>query len=158
MSVEELERVEERVDELESQDRVTAEDLERFRRSLPTDSMIAEALQKALPPPWGDLFEYVSASERQSAYWRVRPDRMEARSEADRRAREEFAESARGSGGGTRTVLRETEDGGMERVRLPANALNAARELQGRSYRDSIDASVGERALKKLRNLLSRGD
>lgn len=153
-------RVDDELDRLEAQDTITAEDLERFRQTLPINPEMAELVQLALPFPFSEMFEFVRGSERQSAYWRLAPDRSEPRSEAERRARERFA-TATQSGDGRGTI--ELADGKI----VPVSAARA-KAAQDRDQERGADAGAdvdveeltsgerrrGRQALRRLRSLV----
>lgn len=142
-----VEQAERELARLESLDEITADDLQRFKESLPTDPEQAEIVSKGLPAPWSEVFEYVSASERQSAYWRVAPDRSTARSEADREHREEFAETSREYAGVRGTARRDGET-------VPFNAALVGDKLQGRLSTARAKAA-GKKALQRLRAVVT---
>lgn len=135
------------LDRLESLDEITEDDLERFRRSLPIDPQLAEVVQLALPYPWSDLYEYVEASERQSAYWRVSPDRRQPRSTADRDHKQRFARAARTTRGIEGTVDRNGQE-------IPASAAVVADKVSQEGSKQISRSESGERALKRLRDLV----
>lgn len=135
------------IDRLEAKETITAADLERFRQTLPTEPQVAELVNQALPYPWSDVFEFVHGSERQSAYWRVMPDRSEPRSAAEREQRERFAEAARGAAGRRGTV----ELDGRE---VPASAAEIGRALEGERTDATSSTGAGGHALERLRSVL----
>lgn len=132
---------------IDRQEEVTPEDLERFRQTLPTEPATGRLVNRALPFPWSEVFEFVEGSDRQSAYWRTRPDRNSPRSEADRRHRERFAEAARESKGLEETV----KFGGRE---IPRSAAAIADKISEASEQGCSESGSGERALNRLREVL----
>lgn len=140
-------RVATELDRLERSERITARDLERFRKSLPTEPFLAEAVSKALPFPLSELFEYVEGSDRQAAYWRVRPERSQPRSPADQEHKERFAAAARSAEGVSGTV----EYQGRE---VPASAALVAEQIAGESASSGAASETGQLALARLRDLL----
>lgn len=136
----------ERIEGLEERETMTAEELEDLRRSLPTDPLTARAVKLALPYPWSEVFEYVEGSERQSAYWRTKPDRS-SRSEAQRR-RDELAREA----GEVMTGIQGTVE--QEGREIPASAAVFGQVMEGRRFLGRRVARSGRRALRRLRSLL----
>ncbi len=135
--------IQEEIERLSSKDEINGEDLERFRQSLPTEPAVAEVVNKALPYPWSEVFEYVHGSDRQAPYWRVRPDRSEPRSEAEREHRKRFSEAA-----GRRGTV---ELDGQE---VPANAAELGKSLEGERIDTTSSSDSGMRALQRLRSVL----
>lgn len=145
----EVERtVEHHLNRLESLDEVTKDDLDDFRQDLPTEPMLAEIVQLALPFPWSELFEFVEASEHQSAYWRTSHDRSAIRSVADREHKQRFARAAREARGMTGTV----ENSGQE---IPKSAAHVANAVSGDTDDAPGTSAPGRRAVQRLRELLS---
>lgn len=128
---------------------ITAADLERLRESLPTDPESARVINRALPFPWGEVFEYVSPSDRQSGYWRVAPDRRESPPDGMREAQEELAAASQSVAGTEGTVERDGK-------RVPRNAAAIADRLQGRRLSVARARASGEKALRRLRDVLGR--
>lgn len=142
-----LEAVEEGLRQLENADVVGAEELEAFKRALPIEPQTAELVEKALPFPWSDVFEYVGpASNGRRAHWRVKPRRDTA---GHRRSQARFADAARRSTGTRGTVER---DGDI----VPASADRVARTVEQRDGADTGTGagSVGQKALSRLRDVL----
>lgn len=135
------------LDRLASLGEITKDDLEALRRDLPTDPLLAEALQLAWPYPWSELFEYVEASERQAAYWRTSHDRRAIRSAADREHKLRFARAAREARGLEGTVERNGRD-------LPASAAHVADTVSGKGTERDDASDADERALRRLQELL----
>lgn len=135
------------LDRLASLEAITEDDLEALRRSLPTDPMLARAVQLSLPYPWSELFEFVEGSERQTAYWRTSPDRRVDRSAADREHKRRFARAARDARGTEGTVKRDGRT-------IPTSAAHVADTVseEGTDWDDGGDD--GERALRRLQDLL----
>lgn len=130
-------------------------DLERVRRVLPTEPRRARVTELALPPPLADAFEYVSASQRQDAYWRRSRERRdpEALTPAELRERIAFAEAAMAQAGNEGVVI--TEDG----RRIPASARRTGDAHAGRSFtRDGeltdAEADRGRELLNRIRSFL----
>lgn len=135
------------LDELEDQEEITEADLEAFRKRLPSDPTLAMLVDRWLPPPWDEVFEYVSGSERQPAYWRTKPDRRRARSPAERERNERFREAARQSEGALGTV----DYDGRE---VPASAAITAETVRGETSAPRAMAASGRKALRRLRSVL----
>lgn len=135
------------LDRLESLETITGDDLDEFRRSLPTDPMLARAVQLALPFPWSNVFEYVVASDRQAAYWRTSHDRRLVRSRADREHKRRFGRAARNARGLEGSVER---DGRM----IPASAAHIADAISDEEIEPDDESAVGERALRRFQELL----
>lgn len=138
MSVEQ--DVQETIDELESTETVTEEDLEAAAESFPTDPLLAKLVKKALPPPWDEVFEYVNDGRRR--YWRTKHARD---TEGERRSQEAFAEAAAEAEGLTGTVEYEGKE-------IPASAAYAAEKMKGSG--DGGTPTRGRRALSRLRSVL----
>lgn len=130
------------LEDLEDQDTITAEDLERFRQQLPTDPGRARLVQLWLPLPWSEVFEYVAGSDRQAAYWRTKPDRRRSSPE-----RETFGAAAERTTGVTGTVERDGRE-------IPLSAAITADAMAGRRFSRARAAAAGRKALQRLRSLL----
>lgn len=139
--------IEAHLDRLASLEAITEDDLEALRRSLPTDPMLARAVQLTLPYPWSELFEFVEGSERQTAYWRISPERRVGRSVADREHKRRFARAARDARGTEGTVKRDGRT-------IPASAAHVADTVSGEGTERDDGSDAGERALKRLQELL----
>lgn len=134
---------------LSRMDTITKDDLDEFRRALPTDPMLAEFVERALPFPWSELFEYVGASDHLPAHWRTSHDRSAIRSADDREHKQRFAEAAREARGLEGTV----ERNGRE---IPASATHVAEKVSGETTEQTSNSAAGRRALRRLRQLLRR--
>lgn len=153
MSIErtpELEAAEALVEELRHVDPVdlTEEEADEIRKSLPTDPLLARAVELALPPPWDETFEYCRASERQPAYWRSKSDRSAPRSEAEARKNEQMREAGQRMAGTTGTV----EYDGKE---IPASAAVVAETMAGRRFPGARAVESGRKVLRRLREQLT---
>lgn len=137
------------LDRLNRLDEISPRDVEAFRQALPTEPLLSELVDRALPFPWSEVFEYVQGSDRQRAYWRVKPDRYEPRSEADRANRVRFAQAARETRG-----LQGTSDRNGRRVPTSAAHVGDAVADEGRSGED--ESGSGRRAIRRLREVLGR--
>lgn len=140
-------RVDAEIERLADAEEITVLDLERFRRALPTDPLLARAVSKALPWPLSELYEFVEGSERQAAYWRVSPDRSRPRSAADRAHRERFAKAACR----TQVVPGTKEYQGRE---IPNSAAIVAEQVGTDLPETGQPESSGDLALQRLRELL----
>lgn len=141
------ETVESHVDRLATLERITEDDLNEFRRALPIDPMLSEVVQRVLPYPWSELFEYVEESEHRPAHWRTSHDRSAIRSKADLEHKRRFAQAAREARGMEGTV----EHDGKE---IPASAAHVAEKVSGQSVTSNGPVAPGRRALRRLRELL----
>lgn len=141
------EMIEREFDRIEEADVVTAEDLDRLRRKLPTDPQRARLVDAAMPYPLSEVFEYVSGSEHQSAYWRVSPDRTIPRSQAEADVQERFAEAARQAEGATGTIEHDDREIPVS-AKVTAEAVSGARTARNRAARS------GRKALRRLREIL----
>lgn len=137
------------LDRLNRLDEISPGDVEAFRRVLPTDPLLAELVDRALPFPWSEVFEFVQGSDRQRAYWRAKPDRHEPRSEADRANRVRFAEAAREAHG-----LEGTSDRNGRRV--PTSAAHVGDTVAAEDRSGGDESGSGRRAIRRLREVLGR--
>lgn len=97
-----LNEVERELECLESLDESSEEDLDRFKQDLPTDPELSRIVNRALPFPWGEVFEFVNRQD--TPYWCTKP----ARDHPNQiRAQEEFADAARESRGVRGAVKRD---------------------------------------------------
>lgn len=141
--------VEPHLDRLEAQDEITESDLQEFREALPTEPRLARVLELALPWPWSELFEYVEASERQAAHWRVSHDRQAIRSAADLEHKRRFAQAAMEARGLEGTVERNGQT-------IAKSAAHVADAVSQESTMADEGEAEDERALGRLRELLRR--
>jgi hypothetical protein len=109
----------------------------------------ARAVQKALPYPWRELFEFVEGSDRQSAYWRTSQDRSAIRSEADREHKLQFSEAAKNTEGVEGTVERDGKT-------IPASAAQIGEEVSSTESDSTSSTGFGQRALARLEDILGR--
>ncbi|MFB6362183.1 MAG: hypothetical protein ABEH59_12795 [Halobacteriales archaeon] len=136
------------IDRLEAKDVITEADLQEFREALPTQPWLAELVELALPWPLGELFEYVEASERQAAYWRISHDRQAIRSEADFEHKRRFALAAKEARGTEGTVERDGQT-------IPESAAHVADALRDEETSESEKKDgAEEQALGRLSELL----
>jgi len=144
-----MREVEEAFVEIQSQEEITAADLEEFREALNAiqDPMTAQAIRTWLPHPWDELYEFVEAGGDRRNYWRVSRNRREPQSEAEAERMERFREAAEKARGVKGTVERDGKE-------IPASAAVVADETGGDlSVRDRVSES-GRKALQRLRSLL----
>jgi hypothetical protein len=134
------------LERLENKEQITEGDFEAFRKTLPTEPLLAEAVSKALPLPWAEIFEFVEGSDRQSAYWRTTHDRGLDRSPEDREIKQRFGRAAEAAQGVEGTVERDGQE-------MPASAARVA-DVMARSGESNTGGGAGERALKRLENFL----
>lgn len=128
-----------------------AADLERARRSLPSDPTTAMLVDAALAGTrLGDALEYVSPSERQDGYWRRSRERSDPRalSDAELRQRHAFATAAMERRGLEGTVR--TPDG----RRIPKAAAETGAEIEGEDFTTEDDDVDGEKGKGLLRRIL----
>lgn len=142
-----LEEVEQALRRLESLEEITDDDLKQFKQTLPTDPETARLIQRALPFPWSEVFEYVGPSERQAAYWRPKYDRSQPRSEAEAAYRERFRKAASASRGARGTIDR---DGKV----VPLSAAIVGDSTEGRRFSAARARATGQKALRRLRDVL----
>jgi len=155
MSTSEAEAVEERLrsefERLDGVEEPTPADLERVRQALPVEPVMARAVQRALPWPYSEVFEYVKGSTRQSAYWRVKPNRYVSQSEAQRQSQERFRAAAQAAEGVRGTVTYKGEE-------VPASAAAVAEQVTGESGGGRRLPKAAYRAAARIRTLLSEDD
>lgn len=128
------------------------EDLERVRRSLPTEPFRAEIVSTALPPPLRGALEYVHPSERQDGYWRRSRDRStpSALTDAELKQRLAFIEAARATRGKDGVVR--TDDGRV----ISQSAEEIGSTLAGDEFRESPVGCNGHRGRDLLERILDR--
>lgn len=121
-------------------------DLDRVRQALPTEPVRAQLLQAALPQPLRGAIEYVSKSDRQSAYWRRSRDwsTPSALSDAEIRRRHAFIEAAADTRGEEGVV--ELADG----RRISRTAAQIGEQLRDRDFSEDPDSDVDEDAGRRL--------
>lgn len=141
-SIDEVEREFER---LETLDEITANDLDRFKRSLPTDPELARVVNVALPSPWGDIFEFVNRED--APHWRVKPPRNHPNQV---RAQEEFADAAREARGIQGTVERDGREVGLAQATI-------GDQVAGKRFSVAKARAAGQKALRRLRDVLGGG-
>lgn len=142
-------RVEAELQRLDAKEEITERDLQQLKAILPTDPETAEIVKKGMPWPYSEVFEYVSASERQSAHWRLRPDRSAPRSAAEAETRQQFTEVAAQTTGTRGTIER---DGQV----IPLSAAWLADSMSGRRFSVARVRSAGQQALQRLRAVVDR--
>lgn len=125
-------------------------DLERVRQQLPTKPIRAQMVYASLPAPLHNALEFVSASDRQAAYWRRSRERSDfsAVSDAELVKYWKFSQAAKKVRGQTGTVR--TSDG----REIPA----AAAEIGNRMEVAEIDPETGpdDETREKGKALLQR--
>jgi hypothetical protein len=130
------------------------EDLERVRRSLPTDPHTATILDAVWPPAFSRTFEYVPEQDRQSAYWRCAKEKRDPDelSPAELRSRIAFGEAAQDALGTRGTTVDEDSQ------RIPRSAARVAAAIEGEDFSEPGDPMTkserrrGERLFEKLRS------
>jgi hypothetical protein len=149
VSADDIDMVAQVLDDMDADDpdEITADDLQRLHDALPRDPKTARVVNKALPYPWSEVFEYVSPSERQRGYWRTKPDRSQPRSEADAEVRERFAEANRATEGVEGTVERDGKE-------VAAPAAYVAAVMGDERFSTTRVKVEGRKAMRKLRDVL----
>lgn len=142
MSIGGIRAAEAALEELESIDEITAEDLDAFKQQLPTDPEVARVIDAALPFPWSEVFEFVEHPE--TPYWRTAPPRDHPNQVMVQRR---FADAARSTTGLRGTVERDGQE-----VQLNAAAIGDT--VGGSRFSTARAKATGQKALRRLRDVL----